>query len=571
MTALRTKRYIGGYRVIAPVGAGGFATVYRAIDEESGREVAIKVLAENHSLVSDTRRRFLAEIDLLRTVDSQSIAQVYEVGETDTGQPYMVLELANRGDLRRRLEEIRGGHQALDRAELALLAHHLYESLTTLHRAEIVHRDVSPGNILIRCQQDANDPTTRISDGSVPLLEPGERFLLADLGHAKDMIRASGFTAGGGTRGFTSPEQRDDITVVDLRADIFSATAVIEWAAHDGPYADDLEPFFDIGLAEDPEDRFNSMTEWHAAFSAALSVSGNQSSRPPFSIEPIVEFASRRAKTLNRKSMLVAAAAVVLGGLAALMFAGIDSDDPGGRRSVAGVSAVAPGNADQTEQGEIQSSELLVVDSAEATVPSPPSLSVPGDLESSGSDGSQTSGSNTTVDSADTSETTQPSTSSTTDTTTSPTSTPETTDDNPNTSAEVGSSTTDGTDGNTSGSQPDADIELPGDGATLELGQELTISGTAANPMPASMIQLAVVDLTTRRYWNHEDERFSRQVARFDIEVEPGEDDSLSGTWEYTIPADQIKPGDYLIRVWAEGSDSRIDEGNDSHLVVVLP
>lgn len=274
---LGVKHRIGGYRVIAPIGAGGFATVYRALDEETGKEVAIKVLAENHSLVPDTRRRFEEEMGLLMTVKSPSIAKIYKVGETEAGQPFMVLELADRGDLRRRLEEIRGNHQVLNREDLTMLANHLYDSLRHLHGMEIIHRDVSPGNILIRSRQGGGERAPGIT-----LLEPGERFLLTDLGHAKDMILASGFTAGGGTRGFASPEQRDDVTVVDHRADIFAATAILEWAAHDGLYAEALDPFFDIGLAAEPEDRFDTMLEWHNSFSetmAATMLDGSQPSK----------------------------------------------------------------------------------------------------------------------------------------------------------------------------------------------------------------------------------------------------------------------------------------------------
>ncbi len=266
---VRTKHRIGGYRVIAPIGAGGFATVYRALDESTETEVAIKVLAENHSLVAATRRRFVDEVNLLAAIDSPSIAKIYKVGETETGQPYMVLELADRGDLRRRLEEIRSSRQVLNRADLTMLAHHLYDALNTLHEADIVHRDVSPNNILIRTRQ-ATSRRGASRNGEITLLEPGERFLLADLGHAKDLVQASGFTAGGGTRGFASPEQLDDITVVDRRADIFSATAIIEWAAHDGEFAIDLEPFFDVGLAAEPDDRFDTMADWHAAFCEAM-------------------------------------------------------------------------------------------------------------------------------------------------------------------------------------------------------------------------------------------------------------------------------------------------------------
>ncbi len=271
----RTKHRIGRFRVIAPIGAGGFSTVYRALDEDNDREVAIKVLAENHSLVPETRRRFVEEFNLRGTVESPFIAKMFEVGETETGQPYMVLELADRGDLRRRVEEFRRSHAVLSQRDLLTLAQHLTEALSALHDVEIVHRDVSPGNILIRSRpsrggRPANAPTA--SPESSELLEPGERFLLADLGHAKDLFRSSGFTAGGGTQGFAAPEQQDDITVVDHRADIFSATAIIEWAAHDGPYAETLEPFFDRGLASEPENRFRSMNDWYEALAGALGV-----------------------------------------------------------------------------------------------------------------------------------------------------------------------------------------------------------------------------------------------------------------------------------------------------------
>ncbi|MEM9562888.1 MAG: serine/threonine-protein kinase [Actinomycetota bacterium] len=278
----RTKHHIGRYRIIAPIGAGGFSTVYRGLDEERHREVAIKVLAENHSLVPDTRRRFMDEYKLRATVTSPYIARIYEVGETETGQPFMVLELADRGDLRRRVEEIRQAHQVLTRDDLVTLAQHLTESLTALHDADIVHRDVSPGNILIRSRPSSRARNGAPSQGPVHLLEPGERLLLADLGHAKDLVKASGFTAGGGTQGFAAPEQRDDVTVVDHRADIFSATAIIEWAAHDGFYAEGLEPFFDIGLAAEPDERYPNMADWYESIGAALDAVDGEGSRKRF-------------------------------------------------------------------------------------------------------------------------------------------------------------------------------------------------------------------------------------------------------------------------------------------------
>ncbi|MDH3296446.1 MAG: protein kinase, partial [Acidimicrobiia bacterium] len=200
------------------------------------------------------------ESEILRSIRSRAIAQIYEVGETDTGQPYMVLELADRGDLRRRVEEFRARGEVVEWADLWALGNHLHEALGSLHDRGIIHRDVSPGNILIQHREEL------FGLPSSCLLEPGERFILSDLGFAKDMEWASGFTAGGGTRGFASPEQLNEVTVVDHRTDIFSASAVIDWMVYDGPFARHFEPFLLGGLADDPNDRYASIDEWYDAF-----------------------------------------------------------------------------------------------------------------------------------------------------------------------------------------------------------------------------------------------------------------------------------------------------------------
>ncbi len=261
---MRATRRVGNYRIVAPVGVGASATVYRAVEDGTGYEVAIKVLAENLSLMPDARQRFIDEVELLASITSPAVARIFEVGETEDGQPYMVLELADRGDLRRRLEEVRAQGRTVEWSDVWSLARHLHEAISSLHRAGIVHRDIAPGNILIQHREEL------VGWSTSALLEPGERFLLADLGFAKGLEWASGLTSGGGTKGFASPEQLNDVTVVDHRSDIFSATAVLDWAVYDSPFASDLEDFLLTGLAADPEERFADIDEWYEAFSSAM-------------------------------------------------------------------------------------------------------------------------------------------------------------------------------------------------------------------------------------------------------------------------------------------------------------
>ncbi|MEL6981554.1 MAG: serine/threonine-protein kinase, partial [Actinomycetota bacterium] len=275
MADTRSPTTIGRYRIVAPIGVGSSSTVYRVVHDGDGSEAALKVLADNHSLVAEMRQRFLDEAALLSAVDHPGLAQVYAVGETERGQPYLALELAERGDLRRRVEDLSADGHLVEVDELLALGAQLAAALDALHEAGIVHRDVTPGNILIR-----GDTTIAAGTGSEPgvlgggrsgrLLRPDERILIADLGLAKDLVFASGLTAGGGTRGFAAPEQQGAVTVVDHRVDIYGATAVIRWVAERSSGFEELQSFLATGLADDPEDRHQSMTSWLEALEAAL-------------------------------------------------------------------------------------------------------------------------------------------------------------------------------------------------------------------------------------------------------------------------------------------------------------
>jgi len=256
---------IGRYRIVAPIGSGGFATVYRAFDERLGSELALKVLAENHSLVPDYRERFISEAQHLRRVDSYWVASIFDLGETETGQPYMVLELADRGDLETRVNDLWDKGMSLQRDDLLVLAETLAHSLSAIHAADLVHRDVTPGNLLVRHNGQRPGPWSGRG-----LLDRGERLLLSDLGYAKDLRAASGITSGGGTVGFAAPEQSGEMTQVDTRADVYGATAVLEWAATGSPFAEALSDVSRIGLAEKPSDRFKDISTWNAAVHAAL-------------------------------------------------------------------------------------------------------------------------------------------------------------------------------------------------------------------------------------------------------------------------------------------------------------
>ena len=178
-----TGRRIGNrYRLGERIGRGGMASVYRAHDEQLDREVALKVMRAD--LGEDPRfvQRFEAEARRAASVSHPSVVSVYDVG-TD-GPPYMVMELIEGGDVARLLAT--EGRQAPARA--ARLAVDAAAALQAAHDAGLVHRDVKPGNILLR------------ADG---------RAMVADFGIAR-ATGEDGMTRTGATLGsveYFSPEQ----------------------------------------------------------------------------------------------------------------------------------------------------------------------------------------------------------------------------------------------------------------------------------------------------------------------------------------------------------------------------
>ncbi|MGN9767139.1 serine/threonine-protein kinase [Micromonospora sp. SD12] len=189
---------IGPYRIERLLGTGSFATVWLAHDPVLDSRVAIKVLAENWHHDLRVRERFLDEARLLRRLDDERLIRVHAAGELPDGRPYSVMAWADGGSLHERLAT---GPMPLSVA-LDLLGE-VAAGVAVLHRHGVVHRDLTPGNVLFRSGPD------------------GERVLIADLGLAKALAAASGLTARAGTPGYMAPEQDDPLAVVDTRADVY--------------------------------------------------------------------------------------------------------------------------------------------------------------------------------------------------------------------------------------------------------------------------------------------------------------------------------------------------------------
>ncbi len=312
----------GVYRIDGVIGTGGFATVYGATDTRFGDTVAIKVLAENHSRNPEIRARFLGEAHALRRIRSDAVVRVSDVGETDSHQPYFVLDLAEGGDLRRRVEAWRSDGHVVSASDVAAVADVLGEALAAIHAEDVVHRDLTPSNVLIR-------RVTTPHDTPASFIAATERLVVADLGHAKDLAMHSGLTVGGGTIGFNAPEQRLGVSMVSPKADLYAATAVIVWLIsgrvpglmelddvdaliRESGFGPEVVTQVRIGLALDPEERHADAQSWRQAFRSALLASSDATT--PTAAGMREEQRSKKSRWLKWWPATVAAAAVLVVG-----------------------------------------------------------------------------------------------------------------------------------------------------------------------------------------------------------------------------------------------------------------
>lgn len=275
------------FTLLAELGHGAHAIVYRALDRSLGREVAIKVLRAElvDSAVND---RFRREIRLTSQLEHPNIAHVYDTGEF-MGAPYFVTAIARGASLAERLERER----QLPVDEALSIARQVASALEHAHKAGIVHRDVKPANILLT------------PDGA----------LLTDFGIARALESVPGTLATStgvavGTLLYMSPEQLCAEKGIDGRSDQYSLALVLYEmlagvSAHVAANAEGLralriaaqhtpisrlrssvpphvEAALSRALSSTPADRFREMAEFGEAIRSPVVASANQSRASAF-------------------------------------------------------------------------------------------------------------------------------------------------------------------------------------------------------------------------------------------------------------------------------------------------
>ncbi len=223
-------KVVAGRYLLGPVlGAGGMGTVFRAEHTDLGKQVAIKVLSATLDGEAEATARFLREAKAASTIESEHIAQVFDVGEDIHLGLYMVMELLKGEDLSRAI----AGRGKLRPEVAAGIVWQVCLALERAHAAGVVHRDLKPANIFL----------TRGDDDSV-------RVKVLDFGIAKLVhdarSRSLGITQSGivvGTPHYMSPEQAQGLETVDHRTDLYSLGALLYEAITATPPFPELETY----------------------------------------------------------------------------------------------------------------------------------------------------------------------------------------------------------------------------------------------------------------------------------------------------------------------------------------
>jgi serine/threonine protein kinase len=205
------SRVLGSFHLLRKIGDGSFAVAYVARQMGTERYAVVKIphpyLMEEDDDEERIRTRFAAELRASTRVSHPNIAVVYTAGDTDDGMPAIAMEYVPGRVLAQQL----AAEAPLAPREVGLMGCQIASALGAVHAAGIIHRDVSPRNIIASTDTDGNS-----------------RYVLLDFGIAKLDGLANRTLGMVGTPRYMAPEQMRGRAVP--QSDMFSLGAILWWA-----------------------------------------------------------------------------------------------------------------------------------------------------------------------------------------------------------------------------------------------------------------------------------------------------------------------------------------------------
>ncbi|MFM2089588.1 MAG: Serine/threonine-protein kinase PknB, partial [Planctomycetota bacterium] len=203
--ARRQLRELGRYRLVERIGAGGMGEVWAAEHRLLRRPVAIKLVRPELAADPAHAERLEREAAAISELESPHTVRLFDFGIADSGERYYVMERLHGFDLETAVR--RGG--ALPPWRVARILEQACRSLAEAHAAGLVHRDISPGNLML-CRLGGELDVVKV----------------LDFGLARP---ASDGAGGGGTPGYQAPEVLLGTRPADARADLYGLGCVAWW------------------------------------------------------------------------------------------------------------------------------------------------------------------------------------------------------------------------------------------------------------------------------------------------------------------------------------------------------
>jgi serine/threonine protein kinase len=310
---------LGRYKIVELLGRGGMGSVYRAIDEQVGRTVALKVVSPRDT---DERqlRRFRRESRAGAGLSHPNLVTTHDAGEID-GTPFIALELVPGGTLKEKIEE---RHQ-LPWREAAAIGAEIARGLAYLHASGAIHRDLKPENVLLDGQG-----RPKISDfGLIHEQEPSP-------------LSKGGLTKTGefmGTLEYVAPEQCAGSKEIDRRADLYSLGAMLHMMlTGQPPFTAKSYALITAHLTEKPKPPSALVPEVPRALDVlVLRLLEKLPARRPSSAEEVAVELERIAAPEAKRA--TGGRGLLLGGVGAAVLAGV---------AVVAVIAFGPGSSPKT-------------------------------------------------------------------------------------------------------------------------------------------------------------------------------------------------------------------------------
>jgi serine/threonine-protein kinase len=214
VSELRAGQTIAGkYRLNKLLGTGGMAAVWSATNMFTEREFAIKFLLPQVAKTPEAARRFLMEAKVSARVNHPNIIEIIDVGQSEDGTLFLVMELLNGVSLE---SALRRTNPPMSVYELIGIMLDVARALYAAHSAGVIHRDLKPTNIFLHRDRD-NVAVPKLLDFGV------SKFLLEE-------DRNQALTVAGTVLGsplYMSPEQAMGQAQIDGRTDIFAFGAIL--------------------------------------------------------------------------------------------------------------------------------------------------------------------------------------------------------------------------------------------------------------------------------------------------------------------------------------------------------